>query len=92
MEERDAIEHNGESIPDKSRQPTVSVTRDRKQPDRGPRYHAVATDAAGAKSLHALAAYGDDEAIALALSLADGHPVEVWDGPRLVERFNAGTR
>ena len=30
-------------------------------PAQGPRYHAIVTGADGAKSLHALPAYGDDE-------------------------------
>ena len=34
-----------------------------------------------------LICFNDDDAVAKASSLMDGHDVEVWDGPRLVVRL-----
>ena len=80
-----------EAIQDETLQAPVAIARSRRASPAGPRYHAVITARDGAKSLHPLPAFGDDEAIAQALALAEGRVIEVWDGPRLIERFNAVT-
>ena len=34
----------------------------------------------------------DDDAVAKACSLMDGHDIELWSGPRLVVRLNHGAK
>ena len=91
-EKRDAVANDAKPIRDEVLPPGADTARARKVPTQGPRYHAVVTGADGAKSLHALPAYGDDEAIAHALALAEGRAIEIWDGPRLIEHFAAAAR
>ena len=90
-EKRDAVANDAEPIRD-----DVFPVERRHRPltknSQGPRYHAVVTGADGAKSLHGLRAYGDDEAIAHALALAEGRAIKIWDGPRLIEHFAAIAR
>ena len=91
-EKRDAVANDAEPFRDDVLPSSADTARSPKEPVQGPRYHAVVTGADGAKSLHGLRAYGDDEAIAHALALAEGRAIEIWDGPRLIEHFAAIAR
>lgn len=55
-----------------------------------PYYRAIMVDGDGhTVSMHRIMAVGDDEAVAEAKALADGHGVDLWDGVRFVDHFPA---
>ncbi|GJD95882.1 hypothetical protein [Methylobacterium iners] len=54
-----------------------------------PAYRALVLAPDGAVvEIHSLIAADDDEALALARCMVDGHAIEIWDGLRFIEHID----